>query len=93
MLNKASNIVLKEYKVDGVTLIEALKHLTDLAIKNDPENKGLNFMINGPVTPEPDRKITLNLKDVTVLEATEHLATDVGFNVTARDYALVFERK
>ena len=93
MLDKSSTNVLKEYKVDGVTLIEALKRLTDLAIKNDPEKKGVNFMINGPATPEVNRKITLNLKNVTLLQATDGLATASGLGVTVRDYAFVFEPK
>lgn len=45
IVTKAKSIVLPEFKLDGVTLSEALRRLSVAAKQNDPESKGVNFMI------------------------------------------------
>jgi len=89
-------MVLPEFKVDGVTLSEAVRQLSATIKQNypSPANKGINFLINEPATtPVANPKITLNLKNVTVEEATKRLAEAAGVRVTAEDYAFVFDAK
>ena len=90
IVTKAKRIVLPEFKVDNVTLIEAIKKLTDAAHHNDPERQGFNFMIDSSKTVPPNAKITLALKKVSVAEAADRIAKAAGVRLTARDYAFVF---
>ena len=90
IVTKARSIVLPEFKLDGVTLPEALKQLRDASKQNDSEGKGINFMIAGPA---PATAITLALKNETLEEATERLAKAAGVSVSAQDYAFVFSPK
>jgi len=85
--------VLAEFKLDGATLSEALKQLLDAAKQNDHDGKGVNFLITKPAMTAANPKITLTLKNVTLVEATEHIAKAAGVSVSARDYAFVFDQK
>ena len=74
IVTKAKSILLPEFKLDGVSLSEATRQLNIASKQNDPESKGVNFMITGPATAAANPKITLALKNVTLEEATEHVA-------------------
>jgi phage tail sheath gpL-like len=92
-VTKAKSIVLPEFKLDGVTLSEAVQQLQIASKQNDPESKGVNFMITRPATAAANPKITLALKSVTLEEAIERLAKAAGVSVSALDYAFVFDPK
>jgi hypothetical protein len=85
--------VLPEFKLDGVSLPEAVHQLQTAAKQNDPESKGVNFMINNPAAGEAIPKVTLDLKNLTLEEATEGVAKAAGVSVSAQDFAFVFDPK
>jgi hypothetical protein len=89
---KARSILLAEFKLDGVTLPEAV-HQLQIAAKRSNPGKGVNFMVTKSATTAASPKITLALKEVTVKEAAERLAKAAGVSMTAQDYALVFDAK
>jgi hypothetical protein len=93
IVTKAKSIVLPQFKLDGVTLSEAVQQLSIAGKQNDPENKGVNFMIQNSDVAAAIPKITLALKNVTLEEATEGLAKAAGISVSAQDYAFVFNPK
>ena len=90
---KAKNIVLPEFKLDGVGLPEALRLLQAASKQNDPQGQGVNFMIMNPEGIDALPKITLALKNVTLSEATERVAKSAGVGVSAQDYAFIFDPK
>jgi predicted small lipoprotein YifL len=93
IVTKAKSIVLPEFKLDGVTLKEAVKRLSVAARQNALDGKGVNFMIKNSDVAAAIPKITLALKNVTLEEATERLAKATGVSVSAEDYAFVFDPK
>jgi hypothetical protein len=93
MVAKARSIVLPEFKLEGVTLSEALRRLSDASKQNDHDNKGVNFLVTQPAMAAANPKITLTLKNVTLQEATERIAKAAGLNVSAQDYGFVFSPK
>jgi hypothetical protein len=92
IVTKAKSIVLPEFKLDGVTLQEAVQQLSVAAKQSDP-SKGINFMLTEPATTAASPKITLALKKVSVAEAAERIAKEAGVFVTAEDFAFVFRPK
>jgi hypothetical protein len=92
IVTKAKSIVLPEFKLDGVTLAEAVRQLSVAAKQSYPSN-GINFMLTEPAKTAASPKITLALKKVTVAEAAERIAKEAGVRVTARDFAFVFDAK
>ena len=92
IVTRAKSIVLPEFKLDGVTLQEAVQQLSAAAKQSDP-SKGVNFMISKPAMTAASPKITLALKKVTVKEAAERIAKAAGVSVTAQDFAFVFDAK
>jgi hypothetical protein len=92
IVTKAKSIVLSEFKLDGVTLQEAVHQLQIAAKQSDP-SKGINFMVMGSATTAASPKITLALRRVTVEEAAERIAKVAGVRVTAHDFAFVFDAK
>ncbi|MFN7138085.1 MAG: hypothetical protein ACK4UN_01970 [Limisphaerales bacterium] len=93
IVTKARGIVLPEFKLDRATLTEAIKQLQSASAQNDPENQGVNFMIINPADAGAVPEITLDLKNITLEEATKRLAEAAGISVSARDYAFVFDPK
>lgn len=93
VITQAKSIVLPEFKLDGVTLSEALKRLSVAARQNSHDKKGVNFMITEPAKVAANQKITIALKNVTVNEAAERLAKNAGVRLSARDYGFVFGPK
>jgi hypothetical protein len=92
IVTKAKSIELPEFKLDGVTLQEAVHQLQIAAKQSDP-SKGVNFMVTESATTAASPKITLALKKVTVKEAAERIAKAAGVRVTAQDFAFVFDAK
>ncbi len=93
IVTKAKNIVLPEFKLDGVTLSEALKQLSIAARQNSHDSKGVNLMATERARTTANPKITLALKNVTLAVAAEHLAQAAGVRLSAEDYAFVFNPK
>jgi hypothetical protein len=91
IVTKAKGIVLPEFKLDSVTLSVALQRLAIAAKQNDPERKGVNFMIKRSYVAAAIPKITLDLKNVTLEEATERVAKAAGIRVSAQDSAYIFD--
>lgn len=91
IVTKAKSIMLPEFKLDDLTLWEAIQQLRTASKQNDPESKGVNFMISGPVTSTANPKITLALKNVTLEEAMERVAKAARVRVSAEDDAFVFD--
>jgi hypothetical protein len=91
IVTKAKSIVLPELKLDGVTLSEAIRQLGKAAKQSNHDSKGINFMATKPAVAAANPKITLVLKNVTLLEATERVANAAGVSVSARDYAFAFD--
>ena len=92
IVTRAKSIVLPEFKLDGVTLTEAVRQLSDAAKQSDP-SKGVNFMVTKPATAAARPKITLALTKVSIKEAAERIAKAAGVSVTAQDFAFVFDAK
>jgi len=92
IVTRAKSIELPEFKLDGVTLSEAVRQLSAAAKQSDP-SKGVNFMITKPATTAATPKITLALTKVSVKEAAERIAKAAGVSVTAQDFAFVFDAK
>lgn len=93
IVTKAKSIVVPEFKLDGVTLSEAVHQLSIAARQNAHDGQGVNFMVTEPAMAAANPKITLALKNVTLAEATERLAQSAGVFVTAEDFAFVFRPK
>ena len=93
IVTKAKSIVLPEFKLDGVTLSEAVHQLQIAAKQNDPESKGVNFMISGSGNAADNPKITLDLKSVTLEKAIDRVAEVAVVRVSAQDFAFVFDAK
>jgi hypothetical protein len=92
IVTKAKSIVLPEFKLDGVTLTEAVRQLSAAAKQDDP-SKGVNFIVMDGAETNAHTKISLDLKNVTLMEASERLAQTAGIFVTAEDYGFVFRPK
>jgi hypothetical protein len=92
IVTRAKSIELPEFKLDGVTLSEAVRQLSAAAKQSDP-SKGVNFMLTEPGTTAASPKITLALTKVSVAEAAERIAKEAGVFVTAQDFAFVFRPK
>ena len=90
IVTRAKSLVLPEFKLDGVTLTEAVQQLQIAAKQADP-SKGVNFMVTESAKTTATPKITLALKKVTAKEAAEQIAKEAGIRVTAQDFAFVFE--
>ena len=92
MVTRAKSIELAEFKLDGVTLPEAVRQLSAAAKQSD-SSKEVNFVITKPAMTAASPKITLALKKVTVKEAAERIAKAAGVRVTAEDFAFIFDAK
>ncbi|MDB6056946.1 MAG: hypothetical protein JWO95_790 [Verrucomicrobiales bacterium] len=85
--------MLPEFKLDGVTLREAVYRLREASKQNSPDGKGFNFIVTNPEGIGTIPKITLARKNITVADAVEHLAKTAGVSVSAEDYGFVFDSK
>ena len=92
IVTRARSIELPEFKLDGVSLQEAV-HQLQLAAKQSDPSKGVSFMITKPATAAASPKITLALTKVSVKEVAERIAKAAGVRVTAQDFAFVFDTR
>src|SRR5437868_325649 len=53
IVSRAKTVVLPEFKLDGVTLPEAIRQLQQAAKENAQDDKGFNFMISNPDVIRP----------------------------------------
>src|ERR1035437_7082176 len=74
IVTKAKSIVLPEFKLDAVPFIEATRQLNAASKQHDPEHKGVNFVVMDGTETNAHANISLDLKDVTLMETTERLA-------------------
>jgi hypothetical protein len=89
----AKQIILPEFKLDGVKLNDAIVALYKAGKHYDANHKGVNFLVMDATETKASPTISLDLKNVTVAEAAERLAQSAGIFVTAEDYAFVFRPK
>jgi hypothetical protein len=89
----AKGIMLPEFKLDAVPFSEAVRQLAVASKQHDPAHKGVNYLVTDATDTNAYPKITLDLKNVTVAEATERLAESAGFRVSAEDFAFVLSPK
>jgi hypothetical protein len=89
----AKQIILPEFKLDGVKLTDATRALHEASKRYDANHTGVNFVLMDAIEAKASQMITLDLKNVTVAEAAEHLAQSAGFFVTVADFAFVFRPK
>ena len=93
VLVTAKSITLPEFKVDGVTFVEAVRELQAAGKRHDTNHTGVNYLVPDTAKAKASAKITLDLKNVTVAEAAERLAQSAGLGLCAEDYAFVFLSK
>ena len=89
----AKQIILPEFKLDGVKLTDATRALHEASMRYDANHKGVNFLLTDAIDAKASQTISLDLKNVTVAEAAERLAQSAGLFVTAKNYAFVFRPK
>ena len=90
VLVTAKSITLPEFKLEGVTFVEAVRELQAAGRRHDTNHRGVNYLVPDAARAKVSTKITLDLKNVTVAEATERLAQSAGLGLRAEDYAFVF---
>jgi len=97
-LEMAKTIKLPEFKLDSVSFPEATKQLRDASQQYDPKHKGFLFMMDfrdrSKARLAARTKITLDLKNVTLAEAAEHVCQQVnGFELISggRGDVIVFQ--
>jgi hypothetical protein len=93
IVTKAKSIVLPEFKLDAVPFIEATRQLNAASKQHDPEHKGVSFLVMDGAETNAHANISLDLKDVTLMETTERLAENAGVFVTAADFGFIFRPK
>lgn len=94
LASKLDSIILPNVEFREATLREAVDYLRAISIKldtatNDPNLKGVNFIAKLEVSAA-DPKITLNLKNVTLGQATKYVAELSGCKVSVQSSAVVF---
>jgi len=90
---RAQQIILPEFKLDGVTLKAAMIALQEAGRRFDADHHGVNFLLALDPEAKTSPVIKLDLKHVTLAEAADQVARSAGLFVTAKDFALVFSPK
>ncbi len=93
IVTKAKSIVLPEFKLDAVPFVEGVRRLMAAGQRHDPGHKGVNILVMAGMETNVNAKISLDLRDVTLMETTERLAESAGVFVTAEDFAFIFRPK
>jgi hypothetical protein len=84
---------LPEFKLDAVPFMEALGELSAASKQQDPAHQGVRYLVRNTPETNGDQKITLDLENVPLAEATERLAESAGYRVSARHFAFIFTQK
>jgi len=89
---RASAIRLPRVYLREATLPEALDALSKLAVEADPKKKGVMIVLQ-PAAKEQaaDRRVTLELSNVELLEAVKYVAVADGLTARVGDRAIVVE--
>ena len=90
IVTQARSIVLPEFKLDSVPFMEAVRQLSAISKEHDPGHKGFNYIVTNSNETNVYPNITLNLKNISLADATEQLAKSAGMNLFPEDYAFVF---
>jgi hypothetical protein len=93
IVTKAKSIVLPEFKLDGVSFMEAIRQLSAAGKQHDPAQDGVRCLVMNGIVTNAFSKISLDLTNVTLMEAAERLAQSAGVFVTAKPFAFVFQPK
>jgi len=85
---KAAKIVVPRVEFQEASLADVVNFFAFKSRELDPEKKGVNILLQAP--PEAQAaKITLNLRDVPLLDAVRYTAEIAGLKMTAGEHALV----
>jgi hypothetical protein len=76
----ARTLTLPEFKLEAVSLEQAFKQLQEAGKQHDTMRQVVNFCLLTPVGDKTTRstKISLNLKNVSLLDAAEQVCQQVG---------------
>ncbi len=85
---KAKRIVIPRVEFQEAPLDDVAAYLADASRTLDPDKKGVNILVQAPPASRTAR-ITLNFKDIPLLDALRYTADVAGLKLTADDNALV----
>lgn len=89
---KAAAIIIPTVQFRGATLEEALEFLRVKAKDFDPDKKGVPIMIRPSDVPA-NAQISLDLKDVPLIEALRYTSELAGLSLVAEPYAFILKAK
>lgn len=89
---KAAAIIIPTVHFQGYSLDEALEFLREKAKDLDPEKKGVPIMIRPSDVPA-NARITLDLKDVPLIEALRYTTELAGLDLVSESYAFILKAK
>jgi len=85
---RAAKIVVPHMEFQEASLADVVNFLTFKSRELDPDKKGINILVHVPKEAQAAR-ITLNLRDVPLLDAVRYVAGIAGLKMTASENALV----
>jgi len=85
---KAEAIVIPRVEFREATVAEALDFMRKKALENDPEKKGINIVLN-EVNGSADRRLTISLLDMPILDLLRFTAELSELDLQIRDTAIV----
>lgn len=89
----AARLVLPQAEFKEAALPEVIQFLQKKSIELDPEQKGLNFILNAPGQPSPDAiLINLSLREIPFSEALRYVAELGGLKLRFDENAVVLSR-
>ena len=77
VLELLKSTIIPGIEFEETNIQDALNYLTQVAAKQDPQKRGVNFMLNVKST-DPVSPITLRLKQVSLLHALDAVALLAG---------------
>ncbi|MDI1313536.1 M56 family metallopeptidase [Prosthecobacter sp.] len=89
---KAAAIIIPTVQFRGATVVEAVEFLRVKAKDFDPDKKGVSILIRADEIPQ-NALITLDLKDVPLIEALRYTAELAGMTLVAEPYAFTLRAK
>ncbi|MBN8421864.1 MAG: M56 family metallopeptidase [Verrucomicrobia bacterium] len=89
---KATAIILPTVQFREATVVEAVEFLRVKAKDLDPDKNGVNILVRADETPQ-NALITLDLKDVPLIEALRYTAELAGMTLVAEPYAFTLRAK
>ncbi|HEX5176631.1 MAG TPA: hypothetical protein VFV83_06365 [Chthoniobacteraceae bacterium] len=85
---KAEAIIIPRVEFKEASVQEAIEFIRKKALENDPEKKGINIVLN-EVNGPADRKLTITLSDIPILEVLRFTAELAELDFQIRDTAIV----